>query len=185
MLHHLQGWVSVSLYSPNKRGFVRERIYLGCSWNICPSNPKTEVSCLMLRKGPLTNLPALRARHLLTGHMGQHPGKGDAEGSGFLPAAGPPLPQQMGQPSGKGSPSEILLPSFFPNGLCYKKQIKHPLFIPSTKLADQHPVQYPRLPDAGCPAADAGYLQLKAMRKNAPSIGNRIFLKLQAFLFPG
>lgn len=156
---------------------------MGCSRNICPGNPRTEVSCLMLRKGPLTNLPALRARHLLTGHVGQHPGKGDAEGSGFLPAAGPPLPQQMGQPSGKGSPSEILLPSFFPNGLCYKKQIKHPLFIPSMKLADQHPVQYPRLPDAGCPAADAGYLQLKAMRKNAPSIGNRIFLKLQAFLF--
>lgn len=47
--------------------------------------------------------------------------------------------RQMGQPSGKGSSSEILLSSFFPNGLCYKKQIKQPLFLSSMKLADGHP----------------------------------------------
>lgn len=52
--------------------------------------------------------------------------------------------QQMGQPSEKGSFSEILLSSFFPNGLCYKKQIEQPLFLSSMELAGWHPAQYQR-----------------------------------------
>lgn len=77
--------------------------------------------------------------------------------------------QQMGQPSGKGSSSEILLSSFFPNGLCYKKQIKQPLFLSSMKLADGHPV-YPKAPGCLLPACRC-LLLLEAGKKNVPSTG--------------
>lgn len=76
-----------------------------------------------------------------------------------------PLSPQMGQPSGKGSSSGILLSSFFPNGLCYTKRIKRPLFLPSMKLANQHPASYRRLqgvccwPPAAAPSNEENWVQ--------------------------
>lgn len=43
------------------------------SWNICLSNPRTEVSCPVLEMSP-DNSPAPQAHHLFPSRVGQHPG---------------------------------------------------------------------------------------------------------------
>lgn len=105
---------------PTKEALL-EKACLWWSQNICLSNPRTEVSCPIL-KSP--NVPPAHCTPFVQWPRG--PGAGWL---GFLSQHTLLSTEQMGQPSGKGSSSKILLSSFFPNGLCYKKQIKQPLFL--------------------------------------------------------
>lgn len=162
--------------APDKRGFVPEGI-LRMFRNICPSNhgQKSVVSdsdgaphrppCT--RSVPFARRPGGPASwHRATLRAAQAlPGMAPCEQCTLLP-------QQMGHPLGKGSSSGILLSSFFPNGLCYKKRIKQPLFLSSRKLANQHPASYQRLrgvcsqPSAVAPSKE----------KKPPSTGYRPLL---------
>lgn len=122
--------------APDKRGFVREGI-LRMFRNICLSNPG--------QRSVVSDSDRAPHKHPCTPSVpfAQWPG-GPASwhrAARALPGMAPYkqcalLSQQMGQPSGKGSSSGILLSSFFPNGLCYKKRIKQPLFLSSMKLAN-------------------------------------------------
>lgn len=85
---------------------------------------------------PLTAVPAPRACHSLSGRVGQHPGWHRPHSARTALSL---LPSRWANPQGKEALREILLSSFFPNGLCYKKQMEQPLFLSSTKLADWHP----------------------------------------------
>lgn len=126
--------------APDKRGFVRE----GMLWmfrNICPSNPGQKPvvsgSDRAPHKPPCT--PSVPFAQWPGGPASWH--RAMLRAARALPGMAPCkqctlLSQQMGQPSGKGSSSGILLSSFFPNGLCYKKRIKQPLFLSSMKLAN-------------------------------------------------
>lgn len=112
-----------------------EKACLWWSRNICLSNPRTEVSCPIL-KSP--NVPPALCTPFVQWPRGPASWQRRRSGPGWLGFLSQHTllsMEQMGQPSGKGSSSKILLSSFVPNGLCYKKQIKQPLFLFSMRLA--------------------------------------------------
>lgn len=90
---------------PTKEALL-EKGCLGCSGTYVPVIPdRSQLS--QAQTGPLTNLPAPRACHLLRGRVGQHPGTGRCSGQcrpclAWLPASNAlSCPSRWANPQGK------------------------------------------------------------------------------------